>query len=291
MPNGPRIRANNVYGVISDNPLTAASAVFNSISLPLLPTVLAAHAVVVFDPKRVFGDPEIVVVTAHTAASTVASILRGQYGTSTREHPVGTAWAHVPIDEDWIENVASAVEITDPYRGQVLFDRTLDRYLARSTADTWVNINMLADPPACRLFHSVTQSHATSGSWQAVAFNSENFDPTGMHDTVTNNSRITITVPGLYLVQGSIEMAGATSALVIGFRVNGTGSNVPTHSIQGHVDGAAQALYAGYGDLIKVVANDWIELVALQTSGGALNIVASVAEGRPNFSAVWVGRG
>lgn len=140
MPNGPRIRANNVYGVISDNPLTAASGTFNSASLPLLPVVSAAHAVIVFDPKRVFGDPEIVVVTAHTASSTVASILRGQYGTSPREHPQGTAWAHVPIDEDYTEIVTSSTRPSDPYRGQMIFESDTDKYVGRSTADTWVDV-------------------------------------------------------------------------------------------------------------------------------------------------------
>lgn len=140
MPNGPRIRANNVYGVISDNPLTAASGTFNSTSLPLLPIVSAAHAIVVFDPKRVYGDPEIVVVTAHTVGSTVASILRGQYGTSTREHPQGTAWAHVPIDEDYTEILTSATRPSDPYLGQMIFETNTDKFVARNAANTdWID--------------------------------------------------------------------------------------------------------------------------------------------------------
>lgn len=131
MPNGPRIRANNVYGVITDNPLTAAAATFNSISLPLLPVVASAHAIVVFDPKRVYGDPEIVVVTVHTAASTVASILRGQYGTSQRLHPVGTAWAHVPVNEDWVQIVTSSTRPSDPYEGQMVYEYDTHRPVQR----------------------------------------------------------------------------------------------------------------------------------------------------------------
>lgn len=135
MPTGTRIRANNVYGVISDNPLTAAATTFNSVSLPLLPVVASAHAVIVFDPKRVYGDPEIVVVTVHTAASTVATIIRGQYGTSPRAHPQGTAWAHVPIDEDWIEILTSITRPTDPYEGQFIFETDTNKLVGYGGVD------------------------------------------------------------------------------------------------------------------------------------------------------------
>jgi hypothetical protein len=291
MPNGPRIRANNVYGVISDNPLTAAAATFNSVSLPLLPVVAVAHAIIVFDPKRVYGDPEIVVVTAHTAASTVATVLRGQYGTSQRLHPQGTSWAHVPINEDWTQILTSITRPADPYRGQTIFETDTNRYVGRSTADAWQQIGLFFDPPACRVTHNVTQSHASNGNWQAVAFNTESFDTLTMHDTVTNNSRINISVAGLYVVQGSVEFATGTGTMAIGFRVNGTGTTSPTYSIQGHVDAVAQAGFLHYGDVIKLAVSDWVELVALQNSGGALNLVASTAEGRPNFSVAWIGRG
>jgi hypothetical protein len=143
MPTGPRIRANNIYGVVNDNPLATGSTTFNSVSLPLLPVVSAAHAIVVFDPKRVYGDPEIVVVTVHTAASTVATILRGQYGTSPRQHPQGTVWSHVPIDEDWIKIVTSTTRPLDPYRGQIVFETDTNSFSARSTADAWENMIQL----------------------------------------------------------------------------------------------------------------------------------------------------
>lgn len=139
MPSGPRIRSNNVYGITSNNPLTAAGTTYSSISLPLLPVVVSSHAIVVFDPKRVYGDPEIVVITTHTAASTVATIVRGQYGTSARSHPLGTAWAHVPVDEDWIKISTSTSRPSDPYRGQMIFEYDTDKFVARSITDVWTD--------------------------------------------------------------------------------------------------------------------------------------------------------
>lgn len=52
MPNGPRIRTNNVYGLTTDNPLTAGAVTFNSLGLANLPVVSSAHAVVNLDPLK-----------------------------------------------------------------------------------------------------------------------------------------------------------------------------------------------------------------------------------------------
>lgn len=140
MPSGPRIRGNNSFGVTTDNPLTAGALTFNSAALPTLPAVTAAHAVVVLDSKRVFGEPEIVIVTSHAALATVATITRGAYGTVARSHPQGTVWGHVPIDEDYIEILTSSTRPTDPYRGQAIFETDTNKYVGRSTTDAWTDI-------------------------------------------------------------------------------------------------------------------------------------------------------
>lgn len=137
MPAGPRIRDNNVFGVTTDNPLTAGAGTFNSAGLANMSVVASAHAMVTLDPIRQFGEPEIVVVTAHTALATVATITRGQYGTTARAHPQGTLWVHQPIDEDFIEILTSATRPTNPYRGQMIFETDTDSYVGRDVADVW----------------------------------------------------------------------------------------------------------------------------------------------------------
>lgn len=128
MPPGSRIRANNVYGTITDNPLASGATTFNSGQLPLLPAVTGNHAVLTLDPLRQFGEPEIIIVTAHTALATVATITRGAYGTVARAHPQGTFWAHAPIDEDVTEIVTSSTRPTDPYEGQPIYETDTDSY-------------------------------------------------------------------------------------------------------------------------------------------------------------------
>lgn len=122
MPVGTRIRDNNVFGSITDNPLAVGATVFNSNQLVYLGTVIGNHAVVTLDPIRQYGDPEIVIVTNHTGAATTATITRGAYGTTPRAHPQGTVWVHALIDEDTTEILTASTRPADPYTGQDIFE-------------------------------------------------------------------------------------------------------------------------------------------------------------------------
>ncbi len=123
MPAGTRVRANNAYGTTTDNPLTAGATTMNSAALTTLPGVaVGQHAIIVLDPKRVNGQPEIVIVTVHTGLSTSATITRAAYGTIARSHPSGTAWAHVAVDEDYTEILTSTTRPLDPYEGQTIYE-------------------------------------------------------------------------------------------------------------------------------------------------------------------------
>lgn len=92
-----RIRTDNVFGTTTDNPLTAGATTMNSAGLANLAAVSSTEAIIILDPNRVAGAPEIVVVTAHTGSATSATIQRGQFGTTAREHASGTEWVHGPI--------------------------------------------------------------------------------------------------------------------------------------------------------------------------------------------------
>lgn len=137
MPINPRVRDNNVFGTVSDNPLIAGATTFNSGGLVHLSAIITKHAVITLDPLRQYGEPEIVVITVHTTSATSATIGRGAYGTIAREHPQGTLWVHAPLNEDFISLVTSTTRPMDPYRGQVIFEQDTDKIVARSISDIW----------------------------------------------------------------------------------------------------------------------------------------------------------
>lgn len=292
MPAGNRVRGNNVFGFIVDNPLTAGSGTFNSPGLATLPAVVAAHAVVTLDPMRQFGEPEIVIVTVHTASATVATITRGAYGTIARSHPMNTLFVHAPVDEDVMEIGTTAQRPVDPYFGQPYFNTTLNAQEVRDTVPSWVNVNMLADPPACRVFHNVAQS-ASNDTILVSAFNSERFDTNGMHDTVTNNTRITFNIPGIYVVSATGEFSAGFNYIYssVGIRLGGT-TYIAQQQNYPEQGGNTVDVRVSITTIYKFAATEFIEVVFRQrnTIPDARNLL-STGNFSPEFSATWIGRG
>lgn len=119
----------------------------------------------------------------------------------------------------------------------------------------------------CHIYNSQSQS-IPNAAWTNVLFDSEISDVGGMFD-VGNPSRITLPVTGVYLIVADfIFAANATGLRQISINLNGS---IRTHITivpgVGSADHRLQtiALYARNG-------GEWIEVQALQTSGGPLNI-------------------
>lgn len=98
-----RIRTGFVSGVIDDNPLLIGATTLNSSTLDDLAEVASPDiAAIILDPAGSAGAPEIVWVTAHTAAATSATIARAKEGTTARQHAQNVAWVHGPTTTDYI---------------------------------------------------------------------------------------------------------------------------------------------------------------------------------------------
>lgn len=123
---------------------------------------------------------------------------------------------------------------------------------------------------SARVFNSVPISIATA-TVTPLTFDDERWDYGGLH--VVNSSRLTAPISGLYTIGGSIR-----------FPSNATGVRQIVLLINGATFVAPQYLPATGGDTAlttetewEMDAGDYAELTAYQTSGGALNVIASVA--------------
>lgn len=286
MPTGTRIRHNNVFGVTTDNPLTIGATTLNSSGLQNLPVVASAHAVITLDPLRQHGEPEIVIVTAHTASATVVTIQRGAYGTVARQHPQGTVWVHAPVTEDVIPILTSSTRPSDPYRGERIFETDTNRFVARSTADTWQQDGLFFDPPACLLSTSGAQT-ISNNTLTKVTWDIETYDTASMHSTSSDTSRITATVAGIYIVTAHTFWASDTDTteMLARFLVNGT-TDYGQWRI-GTSGGISGTQHQCISATIYCAVNDYIEVEVRQG-----NISANTLAVRGNrFGATWVGRG
>lgn len=291
MPAGTRIRGNNAFGITTDNPLTIGATTLNSGQLGTLPAVSGNHAVLTLDPLRQFGEPEIVVVTAHGAGATSATITRGAYSTSARAHPVGTTWVHAPINEDVISILTSGTRPADPYRGEMIFETDTNRYVGRSTSDAWQQVGLFFDPPACRVFHNANQSIADNTT-TTLAFNSERFDTDNMHDTVMSNSRITFNTAGIYLVTLNVQLEVTNDITLFNSVIRLNGSTLIAGQLVGTNTQVNENMYQTVSTVYKFAATDFVEARVRHdnVTNTARNIFA-VGNFSPEFSAIWIGRG
>jgi hypothetical protein len=80
-------------------------------------------------------------------------------------------------------------------------------------------------PNLCNAYHNTTQN-VTSGHTDALNLNSEDFDTNSMHDTSTNNNRVTIPIGGggFYVAIGITQVgSGANPNATLHIRRSGSG--------------------------------------------------------------------
>lgn len=160
----------------------------------------------------------------------------------------------------------------------------------------------LFDGPACMATRTSNQTFGTSGTWATMNFNSADlYDTDTMHDTVTNNARITFTHAGVYRVRANLAWAAGGSgdrAAII--QVNSGGavgaSNVTIAGL--YTVGSGINPFISLEGTYKAAAADYVELFAVQASGGSLVMLgsgsllnASIGLAPCYFSAEWIGTG
>jgi len=136
--------------------------------------------------------------------------------------------------------------------------------------------NIPAAQPSARVYRSTAQSIPT-GTWTAVVHDTVRYD-TGGQWSAGNPSRLTAQVAGTYVITGGLLFTASTAGVQrsSGIRLNGANwlSIGPP---------LAQTFAAGSGavsvvaTVVQLNAGDYVELMAMQDSGGALNLSAGDA--------------
>lgn len=143
MANDTLVRNLAVGGLIEDNPLTSGAVTLTSAGLAALSAIASTQvAKIILDPDGLNGAPEVVYVTAHTAAATTATITRGRESTAARQHDRDVPWIHGPTLWDFFPAITKAGAITDadfphaPPDGTQGIDTTNNRLYTR-VATVW----------------------------------------------------------------------------------------------------------------------------------------------------------
>jgi len=142
--------------------------------------------------------------------------------------------------------------------------------------EKWAREHMAFEPTnsTCQVYIKGAQAIAT-GAPQDVLFDVEVYDPDDLHSLVANTDRITIIVPGVYVITayasweqhdtGTRRIRITVNAATVSGQEGDTGGATITHD----QSASHQRLLA---------ASDIVRLEAYQTSGGDLNLDACSLE-------------
>jgi hypothetical protein len=130
-----------------------------------------------------------------------------------------------------------------------------------------------------RVYHNAAQA-ITTATITYLNFNSERYDVGNLHDTVTNNSRLTAPVSGKYVITTSIFYASnATGVRYLAIEHNGT--LTIAFDTRGAVSGDITGITIS--TIYNLSAGDYVRVWVYQNSGGNLN-VSSTGNSSPEFA-------
>lgn len=154
------------------------------------------------------------------------------------------------------------------------------------------NVSFLANPPACRVYHNAAQT-LVNNTPLTVAFNSERYDTNTMHDTSTNNSRITFNTAGLYVVTFNCVMDADNDLNWAYSQIVKNAALTPiAQATLGAMTDAGLSPSLHVSTIYKFAAADYIQVTVAQknTSANSKNL-GSLADYSPEFAATWIGLG
>lgn len=125
------------------------------------------------------------------------------------------------------------------------------------------------DRPFCRLVQQVAQSIGTTDTALTFGASSENYDPFGLHDETTNNTRITVDRAGIWLVKGTVFITLSTTVTALTATLSINGAVQPARSRQ-KPNTNNLATSQEVTEIFNLAASDYVELLGA-CSGTATN--------------------
>lgn len=141
-----------------------------------------------------------------------------------------------------------------------------------------------ATVPSVRVTNSGIQS-LNDNTLTALNFDTERFDTDGLHSTSTNNTRLTASVAGKYLIFATVTWdTNATGLREIAVKLNDT--TYILDDVRSAVNGLNS--FNSVAGVYHLAAGDYIELIGWQNSGGSLSSTVN-ANRSPEFGMVYTG--
>lgn len=122
-------------------------------------------------------------------------------------------------------------------------------------SSTTLNVDLSAIMPACRLTKSADQSGIIAGD--ELSWDQEDFDTDTLHDNSTNNSRITTSQSGVWLVGCAINTQNTTISPIYAILLNGTTNITASERV---LQTSSSSKYYNFSTIWNATAGDYFEV-------------------------------
>jgi hypothetical protein len=143
---------------------------------------------------------------------------------------------------------------------------------AQWNQDVVANTEALHKPSMCIVTRTAPLNHTTSGSYEAVTFDTETLDTDGMWESGTNPTRVTITTAGVYAVNFVAQVGAVVGTIATTIKKNGAFvaflQSKDAHSATSYMTGTCY---------LALAANDYVEAFVYQESGGQVTMSGTMA--------------
>ncbi|MDO8712985.1 MAG: hypothetical protein Q7K13_00670, partial [Polynucleobacter sp.] len=144
------------------------------------------------------------------------------------------------------------------------------------------------------VYQAADQNTITVNVWTALTFGAELFDTDGLHDNVTNPTRLTLPLVGKWLVFGALynDYTNITLPAQQGIRIHlngGAGANQLFGYNLASAAGATTGGIATSAIIVTTAVTDYVELAAIITGTGGTWDADNIATGITNFGAAYIG--
>ena len=161
---------------------------------------------------------------------------------------------------------------------------TGDVLTATNFNNAQTTLNNHTVPPMASVYRNAALSHTSSGTYQAIAWDTEEFPSTdGMWASGTPN-RITLATPGIYMATVTVTFAGSAT----GFRSLVIFRTGVAYAYGNLAPGNATINYLNMSALIESDGTHYLQLLAWQDTGGAL--AYSIGAAQMRFGVTFVGK-
>jgi len=160
---------------------------------------------------------------------------------------------------------SDVVKVVYPTTG---YDKAIANQIIGCTSDAGITHSSGISPNICQVTGTASQA-ITSGSYQALNWDQNFIDNTGLHSTTSNNNLIYVKSPGWYRVSAQIEFAAnATGKRALRFTKNGVVVDRTTVQLVAN----SETLTLSTNTVVFLSSGDNIGVWAFQNSGVNLNV-------------------